>query len=296
MSEPAYRRIPVVAQARVIVDNDFAADPDGLLALAHHLLADAAVVTAITGTSMPRHGEPVVEGDPARQCAQELTIRLGIADPPPVSADTTARFAELTGPTDGARLILEQAARDDALPLFVCGGGPLTNIASALREDPSLADRIELVWIGGGGYPVGAWEYNLMHDLPAAQYVFNESRVRITQVPQPTYRQCAMSIAELEHRLRSTGEFGRWLYSRFTNPPAFVRVGGHWPMGDSPPVLITALTTESSVSRVMETPWIDDEGRYGRHPEPRELMLFETIDVRLLFADFFARLHLAATA
>lgn len=58
MTEAAYRRIPVVAQARVIVDNDFAGDPDGLLALAHHLLADAAVVTAITGTSIPRAGEP----------------------------------------------------------------------------------------------------------------------------------------------------------------------------------------------------------------------------------------------
>lgn len=236
-----------------------------------------------------------MEGDPAQQCAHELMTRLGIADPPPISADTTVRFAELAGVSDGARLILGEAAHEDALPLVVCGGGALTNIASALREDPSLADRMELVWIGGGRYPDGAWEYNLMHDLPAAQYVFNESRVRITQVPQPTYRQCAMSIAELEHGLRSTGDFGRWLYSRFTDPPAFVRIGGHWPMGDSPPVLITALTTESSASRTIETPWIDAEGSYDRHPEPRELVLFETIDVRLLFADFFARLHLAAS-
>jgi hypothetical protein len=195
-----------------------------------------------------------------------------------------------------ARVILEEAAREDDLPLYVCAGGPLTNVASALRAEPSLAERLTIVWIGGGSHPHGAWEYNLMHDLPAAQHVFNHTRVPIMQVPQAVYRQCAMSTAELEHGLHTTGDFGRWLYSRFTSPPSFVRIAGHWPMGDSPPVLITALTTESSTFRTIPSPWIDDEGGYATHPAPRDLVVLDTIDVRLLFADFFARLHLAASA
>ncbi|GAA0487198.1 nucleoside hydrolase [Microbacterium aurantiacum] len=295
MSGETYRRIPTFPQARVIVDNDFAGDPDGLLALAHHLLADGAVVRGITGTAIPREGQPVPAGDTARDAVDELLDRLGVTERPAVSADTRARFAELTEPTDGARLLTVEAMREDDLPLYVCAGGPLTNIASALRADPTLADRMHIVWIGGGSHPDGAWEYNLTHDLPAAQFVFNETRVPIIQVPQAVYRQCAMSTAELEHGLRSAGEFGRWLYSRFTAPPSFVRIAGHWPMGDSPPVLITALTTESSMSRTIPSPWIDDEGRYAMHPSPRDLVVFDTIDVRLLFADFFARLHLAAS-
>jgi hypothetical protein len=295
MNGEAWRRIPTHPKARVVVDNDFAADPDGLLALAHHLLADGAIVRGITSTAIPRAGELHPEGDTARDAVIELLDRLGVIRRPVLSADTTVRFADLAGPTDGARVLLEEAGREADLPLYVCAGGPLTNIASALRADSSLAERLTLVWIGGGGHPDGAWEYNLMHDLPAAQFVFNHTRVPIVQVPQAVYRQCAMSTAELEHGLRSTGEFGRWLYSRFTEPPSFVRVAGHWPMGDSPPVLITALTTESSVSRTIPTPWIDDEGGYAPHPEPRDLVVFDTIDVRLLFADFFARLHLAAS-
>ncbi|SIT67290.1 Inosine-uridine preferring nucleoside hydrolase [Microbacterium sp. RU33B] len=294
MSGAIHRRIPTYPQARVIVDNDFAGDPDGLLALAHHLLADGAVVRGITSTAIPRAGEPMPEGDTARDAVIELLDRLGVAERPVVSADTTARFADLVEPTDGACVLLEEAARYDDLPLFVCAGGPLTNVASALRADPTLAERMTVVWIGGGSHPEGAWEYNLMHDLPAAQYVFNHTRVPIMQVPQAVYRQCAMSTAELEHGLRSTGEFGRWLYSRFTSPPSFVRIAGHWPMGDSPPVLITALTTESSTSRKIPSPWIDDEGGYATNPAARDLVVFDTIDVRLLFADFFARLHLAA--
>lgn len=295
MTTETYRRIPTAPHTRVVVDNDFAGDPDGLLALAHHLLADGAVVRGITCTSIPRAGDSVPDGDTARAAVVELLDRLGVTARPTVSVDTVARFADLHEPTDGARVILEEAALHDELPLYVCAGGPLTNIASALRADPSLAERLTVVWIGGGSHPRGAWEYNLMHDLPAAQFVFNHTNVPIMQVPQAVYRQCAMSTAELEHGLRGTGEFGRWLYSRFTSPPSFVRIAGHWPMGDSPPVLITALTTESSTFRTIPTPWIDDEGAYAPHPAPRELVVFDTLDVRLLFADFFARLSLAAS-
>ncbi|MFT3797602.1 nucleoside hydrolase [Microbacterium sp.] len=289
-----HRRIPVTAQTRVIVDNDFAGDPDGLLALAHHLLADAAVIRGITCTSIAMSALPYPAGSPARDAARELMRRLGVIDPPPVSDDVQVRFAELAALTDGARLILAESRRDDPLPLVVACGGPLTHVASALREDPALADRMELIWIGGGAHPGGAWEYNLMLDLPAAQYVFNESRARITQIPQHVYRQCALSIAELEDGVHGAGAFGVWLYGQFTSPPESIAIGGVWPMGDSPPVMITALSTESSTFREIAAPWITDEGRYAPHPSPRPLTLYDTVDARLIFGDFFARLRLHA--
>lgn len=288
----SYRRIPVTPQVRVIVDNDFAGDPDGLVALVHHLLADAAVIRGITCTSITLGELGFESGHPSQAVAEELIARLGHIPGPPVAADVQVGFAELDGPTPGALLILEESRRGDPLPLVIACGGPLTNVASALREDPSLADRAELIWIGGGSHPDGAWEYNLAVDIPAAQFVFNESRIPIAQVPQHVYRQCAMSVAELEAGLRAAGEFGEWLYDRFTSPPDFVRIGGNWPMGDSPPVLFTAITTESSTSRTVDTPWIEREGGYAPHPDPRPLTLYDTIDTRVLFADFWARLRL----
>jgi hypothetical protein len=38
----------VAATCRVVVDNDFAGDPDGILALAHHLLSPSNRVVAVT--------------------------------------------------------------------------------------------------------------------------------------------------------------------------------------------------------------------------------------------------------
>jgi hypothetical protein len=41
-------------------------------------------------------------------------------------------------------------------------------------------------------------------------------------------------------------------------------------------------------------PWIDAAGGYAPHPDPRPMTLFDTVDARLIFADFFARLRLRA--
>ena len=191
-------------------------------------------------------------------------------------------------------MILDEAHRATDVPLFVTCGGPLTTIAAALREDPTIADRLTLCWIGGGAVPEGGWEYNLALDVPAAQFVFNESRVPIHLFPQPTYRQCAFSTAELEHVLGTGGALGAWLYEKFTHPPESIRIGDAWPQGDSPVILTTALGTESSQVRRMPTPWITDDLGYGIHPSPRELVLYERVDTRLLFGDFAARIALHA--
>lgn len=292
MSAPS-RRIPVAKLTRVIVDNDYAGDPDGLVALAHQLLTESTEVVAITGTTLtPPHDMPGGVPGSAQSAAREVVQWLTPTTEPAVPADTSTPFLELTSIPDASRVILDEAEKSSDLPLFVSCGGPLTNIAAALREDPTLAERMTLCWIGGGAHPEGGWEYNLALDTPAAQFVFNESSAEIHQFPLTTYRQCAFSIAELEFVLSGGGPFGAWLYEKFTNPPTAIRIGDHWPQGDSPVVLTTALGTESSSTRRLPVPWIADDLSYGAHPHPREMILYDRVDTRLLFSDFAARISL----
>ncbi|HOY83105.1 MAG TPA: nucleoside hydrolase [Rhodoglobus sp.] len=292
MSAPS-RRIPVAKLTRVIVDNDYAGDPDGLVALAHQLLTESTEVVAITGTTLtPPHDMPGGVPGSAQSAAREVVQWLTPTTEPAVPADTSTPFLELTSIPDASRVILDEAEKSSDLPLFVTCGGPLTNIAAALREDPTLAERMTLCWIGGGAHPEGGWEYNLALDTPAAQFVFNESSAEIHQFPLTTYRQCAFSIAELEFVLSGGGPFGAWLYEKFTNPPTAIRIGDHWPQGDSPVVLTTALGTESSSTRRLPVPWIADDLSYGAHPHPREMILYDRVDTRLLFSDFAARISL----
>ena len=281
----------------MIVDNDHAFDPDGLVALAHQLLAEPTEVRAITCTSIPSGipGEETRVGR-AQALADELADRLGPEIRPPTLPDTVQTLGELTGMPPSAGAIVAEALRDDDRPLFVTCGGPLTNVAAALTAEPRIADRMTVVWIGGNARPAGGWEYNLTVDLPAAQYVFNESRVPLWQFPQPVYRQCLYSVAEMEWDLTSIGPFGEWLYQQFTSPPDFVQIGGTWPMGDSPLVLATALGSESSTYRTIPSPRIEDDLTYGPHPQPREHRMYESVDFRLIIGDFLARLRLAERA
>jgi hypothetical protein len=135
-----------------------------------------------------------------------------------------------------------------------------------------------LVWIGGSLDPE-AFEYNRDTDRAAADFVFSRPALEIWHFPLETYRRCAYSVAELEHDLGGCGRLGQWLWSRFTSLPLpdFVQLGGNWPLGDSPPLLVTALTDESSS--------FTTDG-------PRRV--YTDVDFRLLVGDMLARFRLHA--
>ncbi|TCM36096.1 nucleoside hydrolase [Novosphingobium sp. ST904] len=293
-----YRRIPQKASARVIVDNDFAGDPDGLVALAHQLLSPRTKTVLVTASAL----DPKLLGDvPAgttaaagRAVATELIRRAGIANAPPVVAGSELLGAVQPEASAAARAIVAEAMRDDPLPLYFTCGGPLTNLAAALRLEPKIAGRMTVIWIGGGAYPAGGWEYNLSADIAAAQIVIEQSKVPLWQIPQDAYRQMQFSVAELAEQLRPISPLGEWLYDRFTTPPSFVDVGGSWPLGDSPTVLLSAISQESSTHVDLPGRRIKADCTYGEEIAGRTLRVFRTLDARLTFGDFFALMRLHA--
>jgi hypothetical protein len=68
-------------------------------------------------------------------------------------------------------------------PLYVVAIGAITNVASALLLDSSMAERIVVVWLGGHGrmWP-DTKEFNLWQDVAAARVVF-DSDVPLVQLP-----------------------------------------------------------------------------------------------------------------
>lgn len=292
----SYPTIPQRASARVIVDNDFAGDPDSLVALAHQLLTPKTRTVLVTSSALDsKFPGPVPAGETARAgraLALELMRQARFKASPPVLAG--AEVLGQHGPTEAARAIVAEAMREDKLPLFFTCGGPLTNLAAALALEPRIASRMTLIWIGGGNYPAGGWEYNLAADPEAARAVIERSAMPVWQVPQGAYRQMAYSVAAMRDTLRPISPFARWLYERFTNPPAFIDVGGSWPLGDSPTVLLSAITAESSRSIEVDARRILPDLTYGEAIPGRKVRVFETLDARLTFDDFVALMRLHA--
>jgi inosine-uridine preferring nucleoside hydrolase len=275
------RRLRLAEQCRVIVDNDWAGDPDGLVALAHHLLSPTNRVVAVTSSFLnPVFGELGSTAERGTALARELVDLVGGPARPPVHTGAECAFdGPATSPASAA--IVAEARRDDDLPLFLVCAGPLTNVAAALEQAPDIAPRLTLVWVGGAR-ATGAAEYNRDTDPQAAELVLGRSELPIWQFPLETYRRCAYSVAELEQDLAGSGRIGRWLWTRFLELPLpdWVQLGGVWPLGDSPPVLVTALNDESS----SYTETVAPAGGARR--------VYTDLDVRLLFGDMLAKLHL----
>ncbi len=69
---------------------------------------------------------------------------------------------------EGVDFILEETKKDSVIVVAV---GKLTNIALALKKDPSFAKRTKIVWLGSN-YPEPG-EYNQDNDTIAMNYVLN---------------------------------------------------------------------------------------------------------------------------
>ena len=291
-----FRTIPQKPSARVIIDNDFAGDPDGLVALTHQLLSPTTRTVLITSSALdPKFAQGELKTRSAalgREKALELVAKAGIKRRPTVFAGTEQPGS--LAPSDAARAIVAEAMRDDPLPLFFTCGGPLTNLAAALALEPRIASRMTVVWIGGGPWPKGGWEYNLGCDPGAARKVIEETTIPLWQVPVNAYRQMKYPVSALRDKLQTMSPFGAWLYDQFTNPPDFFSVGGAWPLGDSPLVLLTALTPDSSDAVDREARRISADLTYGDPIAGRSIKVFERLDARLAFEDFFALMHLHA--
>lgn len=320
MDHPLWPLAYVKPRARVISDNDYSGDPDGLAQLAHHLLSPSVEVRAIIATRMGIMRDdsdfdftPMI--DEAVQYSREV-MALCDRDDVPVLRGAGNRLPDAHTPVDseGARFIVAEAMRDDVdTPLFVCCGAGLTEIASAYLMEPRIAERVTLVWIGGyehddtapRGPAAGDLEYNLSIDLIAGQVIFNQSGMRIWQVPRNVYRQCMTSRAELLVRLAGNGALGDYLMARIgliseRFADFDIPLGESYVLGDSPLVLLTALPTmmESDISSSdwtdMPCPRILDSGRYEGNPAGQAIRAFSRIDNRTMLEDFFAKITLRA--
>jgi hypothetical protein len=299
-------------RCRVMVVNDLSGDIDGLFATVHALLSSSAEVRGIVGTAAQQASETA---QMSVQKAEEILRLMSLSGKVPVHLGAARRMEDANTPVDcaGARAIVAEAMRNDPLPLYITVGGGLTEMASALLLEPRIAERCTLVWIGGGSHPQGSqWEYNFNLDKKAAQTVFNDTLVPIFQVTDKAYATCQISNTEIQAYVAPYGAIGAWLYEcivegiRDSGPFGLINSGETWALGDSPLVLLTALTgvvpsgpsqplryeRTSSAYQEMFVPRLRDDGGYQPRSDGRRMRVYDSVDTRLMFGDFFAKLRM----
>jgi inosine-uridine nucleoside N-ribohydrolase len=176
-SEPANPRTPEPAQAltRVLLDTDANNELDDQHAIAYMLFSgDVFDVEGIT-VNRTRGG-----GDVEQQAeeAERITTLAGLRRVFPIFRGANGSFAEIAPHLgergfDGAAAVNEiiRQAKASSARLTLVPIGKLTNIALALRKDPSIASKVRIVWLGSN-YPEPG-EYNQENDEGALQYLLD---------------------------------------------------------------------------------------------------------------------------
>ncbi|SMH44699.1 Inosine-uridine nucleoside N-ribohydrolase [Rathayibacter oskolensis] len=303
----------VPPRVRVISDNDYSGDPDGLVQLAQHALSPSVELVIVIGSHL-RPDDPFDpsgrSADNAAEAARTVLALCGRSDVPVVAGSNTALDSAAEA-SPAAHAIVAEALREDPRPLYLCAGAGLTEVAAALRLEPAIASRMTLVWIGGPEHPglasppPGAMpiEYNLLIDVAAASEVF-ASELPIEQFPRDAYRQVLASTAELRVRMHGAGALGRHLADALDTVFAMgaahgLSFGETYALGDSPLVLATALLSafepaaSSSRSVLVPRPGISADGQYTAGTGGPEVRVYTAVDTRLLLEDLYAKLALA---
>jgi purine nucleosidase len=285
------------SRRRVIIDTDAKNEADDQYAIVHALLSPTldvrGLVAAHFGTerSDQSMSESRAEIDLLLQL-MDLDEMVTVAD----GAEAAIPDGSTPAPSAGAELIIAEsklASADD--PLFVAFLGPLTDMASAILLDPEIVERdVVVVWIGGMGYGVEwsypAVEFNLRNDIPAANVVF-DSGITIWQVPASIYSSVSVGYAELEEKIGGTSKLADYLITQLvewnaTHHPEPIESRS---LGDSPAVSLI-LNPRGGVFRTIPAPRFSRDGGYlpgSGHP----IRVFETVDVRYLLADMFAKIR-----
>ncbi len=216
----AERLTPPTGKVRMVLDTDTYNEVDDQFAVVQSLLSpDQLDVEALYAA--PFHNSRSTDAADGMQKSYEEILRL--LERLNVSPDGFVHKGSthfLQGP-DAAQ---ESAAAHDMIarahsgdgPLYVVAIGAITNVASALIIDPSIVEKIVVVWLGGQPlhWP-SAREFNLQQDLYAARIVF-DSGVPLVQIPcQAVASHLLTTSAELEAYVAGRGAIGDYLVEVF---------------------------------------------------------------------------------
>ena len=183
------------------------------------------------------------DGMEASKAEIERFVELAApADPPPVFAGATSYLPSTTEPVDSpaAQAIIEAAHASDE-PLYVLVLGAPTNVASALLLDPSIAEKVVVVFVAG--YPAASTQidesFNLLQDLAASQVIFEQASHLVYIPGYGVAETLSLSYAESEKYLAGVSPMADSLHELMSSRLAgegSETPGSRWVMWDMAPI------------------------------------------------------------
>lgn len=284
--------IPIEKKPRVIINTDAKNEVDDQFAIVHALLTESFDLKGLIAAHFGTVKSPHTRQD-SRDETELLLKMMALENQVRVEDGADYALTDEQSPVDsaGARLIIEEAMKDDKRPLYIAFLGPLTDMASALLLEPAIAEKnIKVIWIGGGKYPEGGSEYNLGNDIMAANVIM-KSKLELWQVPRNVYRMMPVSYSEMMARIYPCGELGKYLTKNVIDynnerpgAPCEYRV-----LGDSPAIGLI-MYDDAGEWNMKPAPEIGNDMKYIHTGKHRPIKVYKNIDSRFIMEDFYAKL------
>lgn len=296
--------VPAQKRIRMIVHTDCKNEADDQFAVAHHLMTPKFDVRGIIAghfdvgqKRFPKKQTASASYDEVMKVLKLMHLEMEY----PVFLGAQCGLADEQTPidSDGARFIIEEAMREDDRPLYIALQGAITDLASAILMKPEICQRMTAIWIGGGAYPEGGFEFNLMQDIHGANVVF-KSEMPVWQVPMNVYKQMGVSLAELQLKVMPCGEIGHYLFTQMVEFNMKLADDPHWPHGE-----IWGLGDQATIAPLMEEQEKTDSYDLVEAPEfdletmkyihgkgHRKIRVYHTLNARLTLEDFFCKLRI----
>ncbi len=294
-------QVPENKRVRVIVHTDCKNEADDQFALAHHLMTPSFDVRGVVAGHFDGASYGYGPGNTEKASYDEILKvmdLMGLSGQYPVLHGAPGAMPDPAAPipSEGAEFIIREAMREDERPLYIACQGAITDVASALLLRPEIAERMTVIWAGGGDYPKGGFEFNLSMDIAAANAVFS-SQVPVWQVTMGLYKQFAVSLAELQSRVCPCGAIGKYLFENLLAVnEKMSRLGMPWPhgelwgLGDQGTLAVLMEERERVSYDMIQAPTVLPDMIYSFDGHNRPIRVYRTVDSRLVIEDFFAKL------
>ena len=188
---------------------------------------------------------------------------------------------------DAVNKIIEIANKNDKT--YILSIGAITNIAIALKKEPKIIDKIEVIWLGGNSFlSKDNKEFNFKQDVQAVRAVF-KSKVKLTIIPcKNVASNLRTSIYELEHFLKGKSKLCDYLCQRFYND------GVHgiqerriiWDIS----VIAYMINKEWFGTEEISCPNINNDTSYELTENKHKITVVNYLDVDKIYKDLFKKL------
>ena len=182
--------------------------------------------------------------------------------------------------------IIEVSLKNDIT--YILAIGAITNVALAIKKEPKIIDKIEVIWLGGNDFShKDNMEYNFKQDVEAVKIIFN-SNVKLTVLPcKDVVSNLKIDINTLKNNLNSS-ELNNYLIKRFYNDGyhGYEEERVIWDIS----VIAYMINKKWFKTKRVSTPFINDDTSYKMTNSKNKITFVTKLNRNKIYSDLFKKL------